>query len=160
MGENGYQPNERLAKLEKEVELRFDFSEKNIALARSLVDKAEALLRLEYEKHFETLNQHKASMERLELTFATKESLQSETQKIAANLQSEVRTIGNVMIVTENTFNNKLDTLKSNLELQISNAAKVANSENKSLARLVYIGVGIALAAQFIWPFILKMKGG
>lgn len=142
---SGYHPNERLAKLEKEVELRFQFTKENVILARELVDKAEVLLREENNTHFKTLNQHKANQERLENTFASKE-----------NIQSEVKTIGNAMIVMENTFNNKIDTLKSSLEFKIDNAAATARAENKSLARLVYIGVGIALAAQFVWPFIFK----
>jgi hypothetical protein len=136
---------DRLIKIETEVHLSFGFLKDALCLARETAERDRTSTHAEYEKHFEILNQHKAAMEKLEISFATKDDLAREVKLINVTLLSKIDTIGNAMIAMANTFSDKL-----------TNTEKSVDKELKSLSRIVYIGLGIAITLQVVFKYLLK----
>lgn len=134
---------DRLTRIETEVRLGFREMDKALVLARNTAEKDKTLAKDENDKHFETLNQNKERMDRLELTFASKDDLSREIRSVNTALLSEVRVIGNAMLTMEGNFGKNIENLKDSFR-----------TEMRNLSRLVYIGLGIAIAIQFFFKYV------
>jgi hypothetical protein len=132
---------ERLARLEVEVqkdrELRQVQCESilsNIKLAKEVAREAETLARKQVDKHFDIVNNFQSRIERAEGLYATKEDVLSKTTALKESLETKIDGI-----------NKYVGETKDALDLSINR-----------LSVLVYVGVGLVLAFEFVFKFIIR----
>jgi hypothetical protein len=121
------------------VETKLIETEKNIQLARDLVEKETQNAKETIEHRLVILNENQRRMDRLESLFSTKEYVDS------------------LIKYTKESRDKDIQSLKNSVEKDLDNFKNLINPDISSLKKIVYIGLGIVLTIQFILMLLIRV---
>jgi len=153
---------ERLVRLETEVhkdqELRKDKCEAiqaSIKLAKETVKEAETLARTQVDKHFETVNNFQKRIDRAEATYATVNGTDTKIATTKEVLESKIEALSSRVDTKIDSIREGLESKLEALDERIDTQSKSVEQDIEKVSRLVYIGVGLVLAIEFVARFLI-----
>ena len=151
----------RLVRLETKVCLKFEEMEKALVIARENIEKDKSLAQEQLTRKLEGMNEFQKRMDKLEGTFITRESVTVELNSIRNLITTEIKAIGVTLEAVKKTLTDTMTAMGKSFDDKHDALERNFNDKYSNLARLVYIGLGIMIALQLLWPFFAKaLKAG